>query len=606
MSGIYGALGPSGHGRMAAMGHRLLHRGRRREVAEPEASVRLACLYGDGPPPLAERGACAAVADAELTNAAALRALLEKAGTPPPETDAGLLAALYERFGAEGLDHANGVFALALWDAARRELVLARDLIGCQPLYCVRPQGQGLIFASEIKALLACEEVEARPDRAMVQYLQNWKHLPATRTLLQGIEAVPPGTVVAFDAQGEVAWKKALAMPPLAVEAALSADAAEAAIRRTFLKSVEARIAGRASIGVALSGGIDSIGLACACRELRPELAIHTFTAGAGPEDPEIQKAGFVAGKIGAHHHEVILEPARLPALLPSLVWHLETPIARSETAQFFEIGRAAAAHVDTVLTGAASDGLFAGMPRHKILWLMGMLPPARTALGEFYALTQSARRPATLGGRLVDWLYYRGGVPPAPAVQGAGDQSSLPAFGPYGPELINQTLHAGFQEGVARWLPKIERSLAASGLRHHSPFLDKELIALAFTIPSALKIRRGKEKFVLRRALRSIVPPEVLNVPKFPMRMSHEGAFQDVLRGMAATVLAKERVERRGFFDPAEIKRLVEARGGFEGTMRLWTALLSELWAELFLDGRGRSPAAAQATPARMAAPAA
>jgi asparagine synthase (glutamine-hydrolysing) len=133
--------------------------------------------------------------------------------------------------------------------------------------------------------------------------------------------------------------------------------------------------------------------------------------------------------------------------------------------------------------------------------------------------------------------------------------------------------------------------------LRYASPFLDRNFRQMAFTIPSNQKIRLGKEKYVLRRALRQLVPQEVVNIPKFPMIMKHDGTFSDALDEVADIVLSKERVERRGFMAFAEVRKLRQrrARGAYssEGAMRLWTALLTEIWAETSLDLPGERPLA-------------
>ena len=128
------------------------------------------------------------------------------------------------------------------------------------------------------------------------------------------------------------------------------------------------------------------------------------------------------------------------------------------------------------------------------------------------------------------------------------------------------------------------------------SPFLDRDLMRVAFTIPGAYKIRRGQEKYVLRQAIRSIVPAQVLSAPKFPMRMQHDRAFSDALDSLADRILSRERVEQRGFMDFAAVDGLRRRRPGrpysSEGAMRLWTALLTEIWAHQFIDLRGARPA--------------
>jgi asparagine synthase (glutamine-hydrolysing) len=409
------------------------------------------------------------------------------------------------------------------------------------------------------------------------------------------VRAVPPGAALAFDPRGQK--RQEVRMPPLELAVEYTGlDAARASVADAFMRAMERRLARKSVVGVALSGGIDSIGVACASRWLLPQGEIHTFTAGAGPDDPEIMRAGFVAGRIGAIHHDVPVTPAEMTEQLPEVVWHLEHPIARTETVQFYALGQKARGLVDTVLTGVAADGLFAGMPRHKILWLIERLAFLRGPLTEFYGLTQAGRSPETMLGKLLDGIYFRGSLPAVPPVKGSRYRPALPQFPAHGPEFVNRVLCAGFQESVAGWLPKLERTLRAGGASFASPFLDRELMRVAFTIPSAYKIRRGKEKYVLRQAMRSIVPREVLNAPKFPMKMQHDLAFSDALDDLADRILSREGVERRGFMDFAVVKGM-RRRGpgrpyGSEGAMRLWTALLTEIWAHQFLDRRGASPA--------------
>jgi asparagine synthase (glutamine-hydrolysing) len=386
-------------------------------------------------------------------------------------------------------------------------------------------------------------------------------------------------------------------MPPLELAVKrMTMGAARDSVADAFMRAMKIRIARKPVVGVALSGGIDSIGVACASRQLLPNGEIHTFTAGSGPDDPEIMRAEFVARRIGAIQHSVLVTPAEVTGQLPEVVWHLEHPIARTATVQFYALGQKATGLVDTMLTGVAADGLFAGMPRHKILWLMGRLPFLRGPLTEFYSLTQAGRPPETMLGRLLDRICFRGSLPAVPAIRGSRYRPALPQFPANGTQFVNQVLCAGFQQSVARWLPKLERTLRAGGVSFASPFLDRDLMRVAFKIPGAHKIRRGKEKYVLRQALRSIVPAEVLNVPKFPMKMRHDRVFSDALDALADRILSRERVERRGFMDFGTVEGLRRRRPGrpysSEGAMRLWTALLTEIWAHQFLDLRGARPA--------------
>lgn len=586
MAAIFGILGPATRDELEAMGARLAHRGKHLEIRELDG-LGLG-LWSDEPQGgIIQSDPYCLAADLQIFNQPALQQTL---GQQPP-SDGALALALHQRQGADGLAALNGEFALALWDNKVGQLTLSRDYVGCRPMFYTRLPSGRLAFASEYKALLALSEVAVQVDLEMVQFLQHYKQLPSHRTLFSAIHSLPPGSALVLDRHGATLQEQRFPTVPLQVEP-LDLGQASRRVANTLLEVLEARIGQRQRLGIALSGGIDSMGLACACRRLRPDIEIHAFTAGHGPEDPEILTAAFVAEKIGAIHHPVIVTPTSLTENLPRVVWHLEDPIARSESVQFFQLGQAAGEHVDLLFSGAASDGIFAGMPRHKILYLMQLLPMLRHPLAEFYTLTQSGRLPRSLLGKLLDRLYFRGKLPAVPRVPGTDFQPPLVEFPARGPEFINEVLCASLQEAVSRWLAKEERTLRAGGVNNTLPFLDRRVIEVGFTIPSALKIHRGKEKYVLRQALRSLVPDEVLNRPKFPMRMKYDQEFADKLDAMAQHYLSRERVEARGFFDWQDLQRLYRrpAGGGYsaEGAMRLWTVLATEIWAEHFVDRRG------------------
>jgi asparagine synthase (glutamine-hydrolysing) len=592
MAGVFGLIGRAEPQILSAMAHRLAHRGSAVEIREVARDVHLACVAEGFATGIIDHADGALVADAALYDSADLYAELGLNDSGEPGK---LIVTAYQRLGSDGLAMVNGEFALAFWDDGAAELILARDFVGVRPLYYTQLPSGGAAFASEYKALLALDEVSTEPDLDMVHWLQHTKHLPSGRTLLRAVRAVPPGTVVGFDRKGGSRQRNG--MPPLRLAVRnMSLGEARTAVRDAFMQATASRVGAEPSLGVALSGGIDSIGVACASRQLRPDADIHTFTVGSDRDDPEIVRAEFVAESIGATQHSIIVTPTDMISYLPHVVWHLESPIARTETVQFYALGQKASGIVDRLLTGVAADGLFAGMPRHKILWLIRQLPYLRGPLAEFYNLAQAGHPPETMLGRLIDLLYFRGSVPPVPAITGSRFRPPPTDFPDIDAEFLNRVLCAGFEESVASWLPKHEKTLSAAGLSFTSPFLDRRLMRVAFEVPSAHKIWRGKEKYVLRQAIRSIVPDEVLNAPKFPMRMRCDEAFSSTLDTLADRVLSKDRVERRGFMDFAAVQRLRRRRPrrpySPEGAMRLWTALLTEIWAHQFVDLRGAGPA--------------
>jgi asparagine synthetase B (glutamine-hydrolysing) len=163
------------------------------------------------------------------------------------------------------------------------------------------------------------------------------------------------------------------------------------------------------------------------------------------------------------------------------------------------------------------------------------------------------------------------------------------------GPEFLNRALLDSEPEHTAYSLPRIERTLQASGIDYVSPFLDRNVIDFAFTLPSHMKIRRGREKYILREAMRRLISDDLRKVPKGLMRFDQSHRFTSTLQSLADTYLSADRVHKRGFFDAAQIDHIRKRCAGPaphpEASMRLWTLIATEVWAEQYLDNRGRRP---------------
>ncbi|MBK4729873.1 hypothetical protein JJD41_08350 [Oxynema sp. CENA135] len=592
MGGIFGTIGDLDAGVVAAMGRRLQHRGHRVQCFEVSSQVTLGEWLSHEATGRLTLGHWAMVADGDIYNALELQKMLADRGIAPigdrPEL---LILQGFREFGDEIFNRVNGDFALALWDDDRRLLRLVRDPVGMRPLYYWHQNGI-FAFASEYKALLAIPQLPVVADRAALQTLQYTKYPPTNRTLIENIVAVPPGHCLEYE-QGKIRSDRYW---DLTVEARETGGDRAAEVRDIFLEAVRRQTADLdRQVGVTLSGGVDSASVAAAIRKVRPDLHLHAFTCGYGESDPEILTAAIVAEAIGCDRHPIYVTPHDIPPLLPQIVWHLEDPIARSETVQKFVTAGKAAEYVDVVLAGYASDGLYGGMPKHKLVKLMEWLPPLKTPLTEFYSYTQTSRPPQTLLGKALHWAYYRGADAPAPAIEGVQVAPPVESIPPLQPELLNTVLKSGVVNGVGKWLPKAERLHIAHGVTVRSPFLDLDLIDNAFAIPERYKIYRWREKHIFREAVKPLLPPAVLNRPKFPQAMKYDRLFSDVLDEICTEFLTPERVRSRGFFSVAEIENLRRRpKNGLyssERSMRLWTAILTELWAQLFIDGRGEKP---------------
>jgi asparagine synthase (glutamine-hydrolysing) len=502
-------------------------------------------------------------------------------------TDQELVQMAFEVFGPECFAMFNGDFTIALWDERARRLILARDALGARVLYywygprCVA-------FASEYKALLALGDLEAKPDLVALQHLQRAKYLPPGCTLLEGVRPVSAAHWV--EANGEHVVEHRY-WDPIINPQSISMAAAEQRLRELFLQAVSKRVGGGSRIGAELSSGIDSAAVVAAMRRARPDESIKTFTIGAGPDDPEILGARRVAEHLQTDHREIFAGPECLSEVMPAVIWHLEDPIARTETVLYYQMMKVASEHIDVVLGGYASDGLYAGMPKHKLVKMMQIAPMGRKAIEEFYHYTQVSEPPHSVLGSIVKRLYFGGDELLAPAILGAPPAVAPSPLPKRRQGLLNEVLRDGIRYGVPGWLPKVEKTHAAHGVELRSPFTDLDLVRFSFELPEHFKLRGLKDKFLLRRALIPLLPREVVNRPKFPQAMDYSLKLSDVLDALADQLLSPPDLRQRGFFDPATLEVLRRrAPGqpyGFNRAMRLWTVIATELWARLFLDQR-------------------
>lgn len=591
MGAIFGAVGEATHETIGRMHERLRHRGTQCEIVDPARGVMLAA---------AGRARARSVASDSRFSLAVDGWVRPKDGAAVPgrnDPAAETLLECYRIFGASLIEHVDGDFAFALWDRLTHTLFLGRDLLGVKPLFWTVYEDGRIAFASEYKALMALPGFDASVDRDALERIQGAKYLPMDGTVLfRSVHSVGPGTVLAIDPRGEPRQVAHASAPPLEVSRE-PLDRLLERIAGAFESAVARRMESAGRVGVALSGGIDSIGVAFACRRHLGDAGLHTYTAGSGAQDPEVRTAALVSARLRADHHVVEVTPRHLAELLPLVIWHLEAPIARTETLQFYQLGRVAAGDVDTMFTGAAADALYAGMPNYKLLRLYELLPPLRRALHEFHSLTQTGFAPEHPLSRLLCAVYFRRMLPPVPRIRGATFHAPLTDLPPVTGEFLNEYLHRELQQDSAQWLPKIERTLAASGLELASPFFDPGTIRVAFTVPGRYKIFGWREKYALRRALQQLVDSDLTSFQKFPMRMRFDTTFADALDELIAKYLSRERVQAHGLLDPRSLDavRAYRRNGRYvpEGAMRAWTAIGTEIWAEEFIDRRGERPQA-------------
>jgi asparagine synthase (glutamine-hydrolysing) len=598
---IFGILGDAGAEELAAMDARLRHRGAAGAHWSPAAGVHLG-LRSEAAV-VARLAGGPLVFDGAVDNRRELAKLTGRPAsfTPEPADDGPLLLELLHLLGPDGLHLVAGQMAVGWWDPKRGALLLARDRLGYGPLHFTVDRAGRFVFASEYKALLALDTVDARPDRDAIQVIQSTKWTKPGATCLAGVYPVAPGTwlEVSRDRMHTARYWDI----PVRIEHHDEARHA-ATLRDRFLETMRQQTEPYRRIGVSLSGGLDSAVMAAGARQVAGDREVHTFSAGYGPDDRELVNAEQVARVLGTQHHPLVLSPQDLPGLLPWMVWHLEEPIGREDIAYLYVAAREAACHVDVVLAGFGFDGMFAGLPRHRLVDLGLKLPPARGALEEFYDYTFRSVEPHSLPGRALRQAYFRGKSWPAPRVLDARPMPPFAGFPRDRDQPLSNFLRRGFL--VSPYQSAVEHLYSAVGVRMNAHHTDPAFLAAAFSIPDHLKIHGRTQKYILRKACAGLLPERILAFGKSFNRLRHDAEMSGVLDGMAEELLPREAVVARGLFDPGYVADLRRRAPGApytqERAYRLWSLLLTELWARSYLDRRGEPPAV-ELPPVRYAA---
>jgi asparagine synthase (glutamine-hydrolysing) len=521
----------------------------------------------------------------------------------------------------------RGMFALAIWDAPRRRLVLARDRLGQKPLlYRADGDGTRIVFASELKALLALAEqdVPRRVDAVALDRYLTYGYVPHPLTILEGTVKLPPAHYAVWQSgRLEVAryWN-----PDWNFEHGLGPHEEIEQLRSTLSDAVREQMIADVPLGAFLSGGIDST-IIVGLMQQASSRPVRTFSIGFDdPAFDESRYAELAARHLGTEHHAFRVTP-RAWETLPALAWQFDEPFADSSALPTWYVAQETRREVTVALTGDAGDELFAGYDRYRAVALTHLLDrlPARSrnALGGpiARALPVSVRAKTRL--RTVRRVLEAVGKPPAARYLswiGALEETLRGAL--YSPELIaalaaaepgpvdpatvlDDALAAASQrDPVTRtmvadlltYLPcdllvKVDMASMAHSLECRGPFLDHRVVELAMAMPIGrkLRLRGGRSKVVLKQAFAELLPPAIRHRPKMgfgvPLDRWLRGALKDELRAVLLDPVALG----RGLFQPDAVATLVRqhVEGRRDHTHQLWTLLMLELWFRNHLDPR-------------------
>ncbi len=612
MTAALAPRGPDGVGFFVAPGVGLGHR--RLKIIDPSEAA--AQPMGN------EDGSVQVVSNGEIYNFADLRAELAGRGhTFRSRSDTEVLVHGYEAWGDGIVERADGMFAFAIWDATHRRLLAARDRMGKKPFYfaqVARPGGGPPLFAfaSELKALLPVPGLDRSISaEALARYLAH-EYVPPPLAIIAGASKLDAGFALVLEAGREpgagARVRRYWDLPFPAEHPPRREPEAAEELRGLLRRAVERRLVADVPLGALLSGGIDSSAVVAVMAAIAGADRVRTFSVGFDdPAFDETAHARLASARLGTNHREERIDARALVAAIPHVESFLDEPLGDASIIPTYLLCRQVRPHVSVALSGDGGDELFAGYPTFLAdgpgrLVLDRLPEPARKAAAR--AVSFLPTRDGYFGFEFKAQQFLRGGRTPGPLRHQRWLASFLPeelddlllpdvrrAAGgdPLG-EVVARAAGGPARNARDRvmdfyarfYLPggvnvKVDRAAGAVGMEIRAPFLDTDLVTFACQLPPALRLRRLTTKYILKKALRGLLPDETLRRNKQGFAVPIARFLRKELAPAVRDELAPAKIRREGLFQPAAVTRLVDEhlQGRRDWRKQLWTLFAFERW---------------------------
>jgi len=554
------------------------------------------------------------VYNGEIYNFKALRTeLLAKGHRFRTHSDTEVIVHLYEEMGDACVTRLEGMFAFALWDSKHQHLLLARDRVGIKPLY-FSVNHEAIVFASELKAILADSEVDRSIDPEMIDRFLTYHYLPGNQTMFSSIAKLAPGHTLTVD-HGRIIHKQYWNLSFDAPAQEQTFEGATETLRTMLSRSVKDHMISDVPVGVLLSGGVDSTGVLHYAAE-HSAAPLHSFTmgfSGASFED-ERPYAAMAAKKFGTSHHETTISAAEFQEFLPRYVWHMEEPVCEPPAVALYFVARVARqAGVKVLLSGEGGDEAFGGYQDYRNLLALERLKAgfgsARGMLRTgFNALSQMGWSRGQHYAELVDMTvsdYYlsRTSFPNTPfnrakeQAYGSDFLASLPSVSSDAPtrRLLEQVMHHTplsrmLYVDTKTWLPddllvKADKMTMATSVELRVPLLDHRILEFAATLPEHYKVKGTQLKRLLRAALETSVPEEILKRKKTGFPVPYDTWLRTEMRDFVHDTLFAEDAFVRSCFSMDYVKQVLATHQAGRGhSKEVFTLLVLELWHRCFV----------------------
>jgi asparagine synthase (glutamine-hydrolysing) len=553
-----------------------------------------------------EDGTVWIVFNGEIYNYQELRRDLERRGhTLRTASDTETIVHLYEDLGPRCVDRLRGMFAFAIWDTRRRQILLARDRMGIKPLYYYERNGQ-LLFSSELKPILQLGQVERSLDWESVGHLFTTLATPSTRSIVKGVSKLEPARF-AVASQGrnirvERYWDVDFSPNERATEAEFVEE-----LRDRLAESVRLHQVSDVPVGAFLSGGLDSS--AVVAMMSRPkDVDLKTFSIGfAEASHDELPYARQVAAQFGTDHYDLVLRP-NVVQIVEDLTWYLDEPFGDTSAIPTYMVSKLAAEHVKVVLSGDGGDELFAGYDKYVVEGRERMRERIPRGIRKAAGAVGAMMPHGMTGRRFLRHLALEGPARyfdastmfHADEMRRLFRTEALAQIARHDPWSVSRAewrepsgdwLAAAQYDDINRYLPldiltKVDRMTMAHSIEARPPLLDHKFVEFAATIPARFRLQGRDTKYIFKKAMRGILPDSIIDRQKHGFAVPLARWFRGELEGFARDVLLSGTCRERGIFDTRSVEHLFQLHArGRDLDLQLWTMLSFELWCRRFLD---------------------
>lgn len=573
-------------------------------------------LSGGHQPLSNEDGTVWIVFNGEIYNYRDLRnELLAKGHVFKTKSDTEVIVHLYEEYGVDCVQKLRGMFAFAIWNSAKRFLLLARDRVGIKPLYYYVDE-HFLSFGSEIKALLADPAVTREVDPEIIDRFLTYYYVPGAQTILRKVFKLQPGHVLTVR-DGKVQIRRYW---DLNFSGTDDNHASSKGLERELVKlldeTVQIHMISDVPLGFLLSGGVDSTAmLSFAAR--KTDKPISTYTIGFSSQSviDERPFARIAARTFGSDHHEISMSPDDFVAFMPNYVWHMEEPVCQPPAVALYYVSKLASRYVKVLISGEGADEAFAGYENYRnLFWFESIkkaLGPLRELVGQGmiqlshvfksrvlakysplmgmdlnqYYLSRTSS-PFQFFNRDISELYSRDMVYRVSKDRSMDVVRNYLVKGTrYG--LLDQMLYVD----TKTWLPdelliKADKMTMANSVELRVPFLDHRVLEFAARLPRNQKVRGWRMKYLLKRALKTHVPDEILRRQKAGFPVPYAAWLRCDLKEWVHAVLLDRKSISRGYFQRSAIEGVIQRNlkhGGY--SQEIFSLLVLELWHRAFAD---------------------